>query len=223
MSSDSSIWFRLGYALERTRQAPASGARKLAKLHERRPAEPARRLVPSPRDWPSADQLVASGAVAVAAKALDLWRPRHKAGAKDLLKAGLAGAAAAVALEAVRPLLEGRAQLPKLDQHTLDRILVGAGQGLVYGAVVEPRLPGPAVVKGALYGSAEYAVDPMGGVARLLGSQAPLRRVPVLGGLLDGVTPHDRSFVEHVAFGIAVALIYGSTASSSGILEDDGE
>jgi hypothetical protein len=223
MSSDSSIWFRLGYALERTRQAPASSARKLAKLRERRPAEPRGRLLPSPADWPSADQLVASGAVALAAKALDAWRPRHRTGAKDLLKAGLAGAAAAVAVEAVRPLLEGRAQLPELNQRTLERIVVGAGQGLIYGAVVEPRLPGPAVVKGALYGSAEYAVDPMGGIARLLGSQAPLRRVPMLGALLDGLTPHDRSYVEHVAFGIAVALVYGSSASSSGILDEDGE
>lgn len=223
MSSDSSLWFRLGYALERTRQAPATGARKLAKLRERRPAEAKPRLVPSPADWPSGEQLVASGAVALAAKALDAWRPRHKTGAKDLLKAGLAGAAAAVAVEAVRPLLEGRAELPQLDRSTLERILVGAGQGLVYGAVVEPRLPGPAVVKGALYGSAEYAVDPMGGMARLLGSQAPLRRVPLLGPLLDGLTPHDRSYVEHVAFGIAVALIYGSSASSNGMRDEEGE
>jgi hypothetical protein len=223
MSSESSIWFRLGYALERTRQAPATGARKLAKLQERRPAEPPPRLVPSPMDWPSADQLVASGAVALAAKALDAWRPRHRTGAKDLLKAGLAGAAAAVAVEAVRPLLEGRAQLPKLDQHTLERILVGAGQGLVYGAVVEPRLPGPPVLKGALFGSAEFAVDPMGGMGKLLGPQAPLGRVPLLGSLLDGLAPHDRSYAEHVAFGIAVALIYGSRPSSSGILDEDGE
>ncbi|NJD18845.1 MAG: hypothetical protein FIA95_06130 [Gemmatimonadetes bacterium] len=221
MSSESSIWFRLGYALERSRQAPASGARKLAKLRERRPESQARRLLPPPAEWPSADQLVASGAVALAAKALDAWRPRHRTGAKDLLKAGLSGAAAALALEAVRPLLQGRAEFPQLDPRTVERILVGAGQGLVYGAVVEPRLPGPALVKGAVYGSAEYAVDPMGGIARLLGSQAPLRRVPVLGALMDGLTPHDRSYVEHVAFGIAVALIYGSSPSRSGILDED--
>jgi hypothetical protein len=223
MSSESSIWFRLGYALERTRQAPATGARKLATLRERRPAEPKARLVPSPLDWPSGDQLVASGAVALAAKMLEAWKPRHRTGAKDLLKAGLAGAAAALAVEAVRPLLEGRVQLPELDRRALERILVGAGQGLIYGAVVEPRLPGPAAVKGALYGSAEYAVDPMGGMAGLLGPQAPLRRVPVLGPFLDGLAPHDRSYVEHVAFGIAVALIYGSRPSSNGILDDDGE
>jgi hypothetical protein len=223
MSSEQSIWFRLGYAFERARQAPAEGARNLAKGRERRPAESRRRVLPSPAEWPSADQLVASGAVALAAKALDAWRPAKRTGAKDLLKAGLSGAAAAVAVEAVRPLLEGRAELPELDRRILERALAGAAQGLLYGAVVEPRLPGPALLKGALYGSAEYALDPMGGLAKLAGSQAPLRRVPFLGAALDGLTPQDRSYVEHVAFGITVALIYGSIVSSSGILVEEDE
>lgn len=221
MSSENSIWFRLGYALERTRQAPATGARKLAKLQDRRPAGATARLLPTPEEWPSADQLVASGAVALAARALDAWRPRHRTGAKDFLRAGLSGAAAAVAVEAVRPLLEGRVELPDLDPRILERAIAGAGQGLLYAAVVEPRLPGPAMLKGVLYGSAEYAVDPMGGMAKLLGSRAPLRRVPLLGTLLDGLTPHDRGYVEHLAFGIAVALIYGSRVSSRGIRGED--
>ncbi|MDP2958456.1 MAG: hypothetical protein Q8N53_18660 [Longimicrobiales bacterium] len=220
MSSEHSLWFRLGYALERARQAPGVGARKLAPLQERRPATARKRALPPPAEWPAADQLLASGAVALAAKALDAWRPRRRTGAMDLLKAGLSGAAAALAVEAVRPLLQGRAELPELDRDTVERILVGAGQGLVYGGVIEPRLPGPAVLKGTLYGSAEFAVDPVGGLARLLGPHAPLRRVPVLGSVLDGLTPHERSYVEHVAFGVAVALIYGSIVSSNGILEE---
>lgn len=221
MSSENSFWYRLGYAFERTRQAPATGARKLATLKERRPAPERKRPLPSPAEWPTGDQLVASGLVAVVAKALDLWRPRHKAGAGGLLKAGLAGAAAALAVEVLRPLLQGRAELPELDEETLGRVLAGAGQGVVYGLVVEPRLPGPTVLKGSLYGSAEFAVDPMGGLTRLLGPHAPLKRVPVLGHLLDDLTPHDRDYVEHLAFGVALAVIYGSSLSSNGILEDD--
>jgi len=220
MSSEHSIWYRLGYALERGRQAPRPAARNLARRRDRRPAGEKPRGPTSPLAWPDADQLLASGAVALAAKALDLWRPRRKTGLTDLLKAGLAGAAAAVAVEAVRPLIEGRAELPGLDPQALERILVGAGQGLLYGGVVEPRLPGPAVVKGALYGSVEYAVHPAGGLGRLLGSYAPLRRVPVLGRFLEGLAPHERSYVEHLAFGIAVALIYGSSLSSSGTLDE---
>jgi hypothetical protein len=50
-----------------------------------------------------------------------------------------------------------------------------------------------------------------------------LRRVPFLGAALDGLTPQDRSYVEHVAFGITVALIYGSIVSSSGILVEEDE
>lgn len=221
MSSENSFWYRIGYALERTRQAPATGTRKLATLKERRPAGARKEGLPHPADWPGADQLVASGVVAVVAKALDVWRPRRKAGLGGLLKAGLAGAAAALAVEVLRPLLHGRAELPELDDETVERMMAGAAQGLVYGAVVEPRLPGPAVLKGSLYGSAEFAVDPVGGLSRLLGPHAPLKRLPVVGHLLDDLAPHDRDYVEHLAFGIALAVIYGSSLSSSGILDED--
>jgi hypothetical protein len=222
MSSENSIWFRLGYALERARQAPATGTRKLATLKERRPAGGRKPSLPHPSDWPSADQLIASGAVAVVAKALDVWRPDHKAGASGAVKASVAGAAAALAVELVRPLLQGRPGLPELDSEALDRLIAGVGQGLVYGIVVEPRLPGPAILKGTLYGSAEYALDSVGGLSRLLGPHAPLKRVPVLGHLLDGVSRRDRDFVEHLAFGTALAVIYGLSRSRNGTLEDDG-
>lgn len=224
MSSQQSIWYRLGYALERTRQAPAKGARKLATLKERRPdGEPKRPALPTPSEWPSADQLVASGLVALVAKTLDVWRPRRKAGIRGLLKAGLAGAAAALALEVVRPLLHGRTEVPELSEDTLNRMLTGAGQGLVYGAVLEPRLPGPSILKGTLYGSAEFAMDPMGGVAKLLGPHAPLKRLPLLGHLLEDLNPDERDYVEHLAFGVALAVIYEAGRSSNGILDDDGE
>lgn len=223
MSSENSFWYRLGYALERTRQAPSAGARKLATLKERRPAAERKRGLPHPAEWPSGDQLVASGLVALVAKTLDLWRPRRRTGAGGLLKAGVAGAAAALAVEVVRPLLQGRAELPELDEDTLGHVLAGMGQGLVYGLVVEPRLPGPSALKGALYGSAEYAVDPVGGLSRLLGPHAPLKRLPVVGHLLDDLTPRDRAYAEHLAFGIALALIYGSSPSSNGILAEEEE
>ena len=225
MSSKQSVWYRLGFALERARQAPASGARKLATLKDRRPparAEERPRRALNPLEWPNADQLVASGAVALAAKALDAWRPRGKTGVGGVLRAGLAGAGAAVVMELVRPLLSGKAEIPRLDENSLNRILVGAGQGIVYGVVVEPRLPGAPVLKGTLYGSAEYALDPMGGIGQLLGPHAPLRRVPVLGHLLENLNAHDRAYLEHVAFGVTLAMLYRSSPASSGMMEEDG-
>jgi len=105
-----------------------------------------------------------------------------------------------------------------------DRILSGIAQGLVYGGIVEPRVPGPALIKGALYGSAEYAVDPAGGISGLLGSHAPHKRLPMVSHMLEDLNAHDRAFVEHVVFGVSLALLYGSSRSSNGIrVEDDEE
>ena len=117
----------------------------------------------------------------------------------------------------VRPLLRGRVELPSLDQDTVDRILAGAAQGLLYAGVVEPRIPGPPLLKGTLYGSTEYVADPAGGLTRLLGGESPLRRIPVLGHLLENLDPHDRVYLEHVTFGIVLALLYGSSPRNNGI------
>lgn len=221
MSSKKSLWYRLGYALERTRQNPAQGVRKLASLKDRKAPDRRRDRSSSVRPLLSTDDLVASGIVAVVAKTLDAWRPVKRAGLVRLLQAGAAGAGAALLVELIGPLLRREATMPVLGEDTLDRVLSGVGQGLVYGAVVEPRLPGPALAKGALYGSAEYAVVPVGGLGRMLGPHAPLRRVPVLAHLLEDMDPHHRAYLEHVAFGVTLALLYGSSPSSNGIRLDD--
>ena len=230
MPHKKSLWYKVGFALERARQAPASGRKAgekaLASLRERKKpiADERPRKIQNPESWPTADELLASGAAALAGRVLDSWRPQGGTGVGSLVRAGVAGAAAALLVEMLRPLLEGRVEAPTLDRELADRLLVGAGQGLVYGAVVEPRVPGPAVVKGALYGSAEYAVDPMGGLSHLLGGHAPQGRLPVVGHLLEELDAHDRAYVEHVVFGMALALLYGSSPSSSGIrveIEED--
>lgn len=225
MPHKKSLWYKVGFALEKARQAPASGGKALASLKDRtRPAEEkSSRKIQNPESWPTADELVASGAAALAGRVLDGWRPRSRGGAARLIRAGIAGATAAFVVEVVRPFLEGRIEAPTLDRELVDRLLVGAGQGLVYGGVVEPRIPGPAMVKGALYGSAEYAVDPMGGLSHLLGGHAPQGRLPVVASLLEDLDGHDRAYVEHVAFGIALAILYGSSPSSNGIRVESGE
>jgi hypothetical protein len=227
MSTEDTLWFRIGYALERAKHPVPSAGGKLAGLAERagkkRPARRDEEQAQQGSEGRSADDLVSAGLVLAAGKLLDAWHPRREAGLSSLLRAGVAGAAAALLLELVRPLLTGRPAMGTVDGDTPERLLAGAGQGLLYGAVVEPRLPGPPVLKGALFGSAEYAADPAGGLSQLVRGRAPLGRLPVVGRLLHDVEAHDRTYLEHLAFGIALAVLYGSSPSNNGILVDEDE
>src|SRR5690606_16257160 len=107
------------------------------------------------------EQLVSVGVTALAGRLLDVWRPKRRARFTRLVWAGASGAAAALIVDALRPLLRGESW-PIFDRDTADRLLAGVGQGLLYGAVIEPRIPGPSVLKGALFGSAEYAAEAVG-------------------------------------------------------------
>ncbi len=223
MASEESFWFRVGYALERANlPTPQDEGRRLGGLAARAPRKRTRPTAKAGEgEGLLTEELLTMGMTALAARLLDAWQPRRKAGFKRLLWAGAAGGAAALLLDLMRPLLRGQPALPILDRDTGDRLLAGVRQGLIYGAVVEPRVPGPALLKGALFGSAEYAADTAGGLAHLLGAHAPLGRIPFVGKILDDVDPHDRVYVEHLAFGLALALLYGSSPSSNGTEPED--
>jgi hypothetical protein len=231
MPPTQSIWYRLGFALERARGGPADTPGVLRGIAERskkkgsaRQKKTVHREQEAPAGWPKADDLIASGAAAAVAKVLDAWKPQRKSGFSRLVRAGAAGAAAALIVDVISPLLRGQARLNPIDKDTGDRMLAGLGQGLIYGAVIEPRMPGPTLVKGAVYGTAEYAVDPAGGLSQLLGAHAPQGRFPIVASFLEELNPGDRAYVEHVVFGIALAVLYGSSARSTGIrVEVDDE
>jgi len=165
---------------------------------------------------------MAAGVAVVVDRILAGWTGRRTPALSSLIRAGAAGATAAILVDLVRPLLNGQAGFPALDRETADRVLAGVGQGLVYGGVVEPRVPGPALLKGALYGSVEYATDPMGGLTGLLGAHTPQARLPFVGDVLEGLDDHDRAYLEHLVFGITLALLYEPNPSSNGI-RPDGE
>lgn len=239
MSSDSSLWYRVGYALEQARQLPSTGGRTLAGLRERAAGDPGQasrggregRAPEADRggDGPGPaertrrlplDDAVATGAIAVASRLLDRWKPRGTAGLGGIVWAGAAGAAATLLVELARPLLSSDGSEPALGARTPERLLGGAAQGMVYGAVLEPWLPGPPVLKGALFGSVEFVLHPSGGATGLLGSRSPLGRVPMVLTLLEQLEARDRSFLEHVAFGAAVGVLYGSR-SSNGTVEEE--
>ena len=228
MASEQSLWFRIGYALERAKQ-PAPAGRKLTGLTERaRRTEPrapggeaaADAATADANGGISKDDLLTAGLVLAAGKLLDMWRPRHETGLGTLLRSAIAGAGAALLLDLARPILAGRPSVGVLDAKTGERLLFGAGQGLLYGSVIEPRLPGPALVKGAIFGSAEFAADPAGGLSHVLGTHAPHRRLPVVRSLLDDLDEHERTYLEHLTFGIALALLYGPS-SRNGIVSED--
>lgn len=218
MASDKSIWYQLGHALERARQTAPAPRDVVTTGDDDEPDEALQ--IPRP-DIPSSEDLMTAGIALVVDKALEGWTGRRQPGLTLLLRAAAAGAAAALLTDLVRPLLRADAELPGMDPDTAGRILAGLGQGLVYGGIVEPRVPGPALFKGALYGSLEYAVHPMGGLTGVLGPHTPQRKIPFVGDLLDGLDGADRAYLEHLVFGIALALIYESSPSSSGMRPDD--
>jgi hypothetical protein len=225
MSSDSQLWYRLGYLFERARERPSEARETLTGLAERvREALPGdgKEGHKSPFPLPEADQLVATGLAAIAGRLLAAWRPRHPTGVRDLLRGALAGAGAALIVELARPLLRGERELPTLDDGTFDRLLSGAGQGLVYGAVVEPRIGGPGFLRGAAFGAAEYALVPLGGLSKLFGRATPQGRIPVVGRVLEGLDGRDRAFLEHLSFGVAIGVLYG-VEEKSGMRLEPGE
>lgn len=224
MASDKSIWYRLGHALERARRAAPSPPDSLSSpkraVTARSDDEDGGHVLPRP-EIPSSDALIAAAVTLLVDKTLDVWGKRSDPGLGRLVRAAAAGAIASLLADLVRPLLRSDADLPAVDPDTAGRMLAGLGQGLVYGGVIEPRLPGPALFKGAVYGSLEYAIHPFGSLSGFLGSHTPQRKIPFFGDLLDGLDGDERAYLEHLVFGIALALIYESSPSSSGIRPDD--
>ena len=156
----------------------------------------------------------------VADRVLQNWEQRTEPDFKKLLRAAVSGATASLIVDLLRPIVQGEPCVPVLDLETADRMIAGAGQGLVYGSVVEPRVPGPPIAKGVLFGAVEYLAKPLGGVSEFLGKHAPQSRLPILSQVLQKLEDHERLWIEHVAFGVALALIYQSKDSKSGILSE---
>lgn len=218
MASEENIWYRMGHALERARHAAPSHRDVVPATAEDEDDDG--NLVPRP-DIPSSDELMAAGVSLLVDRALDGWGRSSEPGIGGLIRAAAAGAVAALLADLVRPLLRDGAALPGVDGETAGRMLAGLSEGLIYGGVVEPRVPGPALFKGAVFGSLAYAVHPFGGLSGLLGSHTPQRKIPFLGHLLDDLDADDRAYLEHLVFGIALALIYESSPSSKGIRPDE--
>jgi hypothetical protein len=238
MADSSDLWYRLGYALENARHGhpargkravtspPAKtkrGARKLTPLREREPGARVRGRAGAGTDaaigdasgdvahdvW---DLVLAAGAGSIVGRVLSLWPTTHRPGLLGLARGAAAGALAALLRQAIAPLLSGELRAPDLVDDLADdlpeRLAAGAARGLVYGGVIEPRVPASPLVQGLLYGTAEWGLGEWGGVRGLLARHTPYRRLPVVNRFLGDAEAGERTLIDHVAFGLALALLY---------------
>lgn len=222
MPPKQNYWFHLGYALERLRSI-SPGATEAVRILKDRPGPAGHNTSEDARiNWLPLKELATPEAMAILSKLLRTWKPRHKTALGSLVRAGAAGAVSALILDLISPAVRN-SEAPKLDRETGDRLLAGIRQGLLYGAILEPKMPGPTVLKGALYGTIEYAVNPMGGLSQLLAAHDSEHPHSALENFLEEFDSHNRSYAEHVIFGVILALLYGSSASSNGIFVEDEE
>ncbi len=209
MSQDDTFWFRVGYTLEQARERRQGQRRRFGASRSPRPESHR----PLPRQ---AAVLTGAGAVAAAL----LRRSRSKVSSGDLLWAGAAGMGAALLRSSLRPWLEHGRGAEDSEPDPVADLLQGAGQGLVYGAIVEPWIPGPPALRGVAFGVAEYLAAPLGGMATILRAVSPQGRIPILRDLLSGALPEPRSLTDQVIFGLALGLLYRSRPVSRGISAD---
>ena len=212
------IWYQLGYALESARHG-ASSARSTAEPRSAgngrgKAADPERRLVSS-----TIDQLVATGTGILGDRLFSVLVGRRP-GTLRLTRAALAGAGAALALSLFRPGKNGTKEGGQTPPDPTEELLTGAARGMLYGAVLEPRLPGSPLLRGATFGVMEYVTSPFGGLDGILGASSPNRTMPIVAALLgpadSGARSAAGSITDHVAFGVALGLLYGAGRASRG-------
>ncbi|NNF39642.1 MAG: hypothetical protein HKN71_13305 [Gemmatimonadetes bacterium] len=227
MPDSSDFWYRLGYAVESARsgQAKASlDALARSAVEPRRKDGRSRLRKPEPDGADSAGSaddssgeggaaalnlLLAAGTGTIISRLLSAWPAKRRPTMVRLARAAVAGASATLLRELLEPMLQGKAELPELDEGLSDRLTAGAARGLVYGGVVDPRLPGPPIVRGITYAAAEYLLSPWGGLRAVIGKHAPYHKLPVVSKLLDDPVAGEDAFLDHLVFGLALGLLYG--------------
>jgi hypothetical protein len=244
---EESVWYRLGYTMEKAReQAPNLAQRAGEEVGSRtrrgrRLRSPAERQVdaavgaeidppaggsllpglsPTGEPW---DAVLTAAAAMLAGKLLDAMPRRRKTGVFSLVRAGAAGAGAALLRELLRPMITGQVRDKPLAEAAKGVALAGAARGFLYGGLIDPRIPGPPIVRGAAYGLIEHLVSPWGGLTEIAGPRAPHRTIPFLAELFEDFEPSDDTLVDHLVFGIALASIYGAWGSDDEDEDDDDD
>ncbi|MFO8172876.1 MAG: hypothetical protein R6T96_01240 [Longimicrobiales bacterium] len=211
MQNNEDIWYRMGFALESARnRGPATGRGRGRHRGKHRRTVPPAAVKRNAGSLDEASRQLMEAVLTVGAgpfltRLLSLWPGSRRPGIFRMGKAAAAGAAAAFLTGLIRPLLSP-AEASFLEEELTDALLSGAGRGLLYAAVVEPRVPGPGLLRGSIYGALEWALIPWGGLERLAGPAAPQGKIPLLSVLLQG--DEEEELLQHLLFGMILALLY---------------
>lgn len=210
-------WYDLGFALEKARQAPSRD--RLDSLVDRlmsfrggggAPERGRPRDSNSSADGSDAFDRVLGGGAAVLTQRLLGAIPKHSdPSVMRVAKGAAAGAAATLLRELTHPLLHGRLEMPPIDAGFPERLASGAARGALFAAVLDPRIPGPAPLRGALYATVEYLLAPGGGLSPYVGKIAPWRILPGADAVVKKLERGEESILDHLVFGLALALLLG--------------
>jgi len=218
MSDTDARWYDLGYALEKARQTPSRS--RLDGLVDRlmsfrggsSESDDAGEVSETSDGGAVFDAVVGGGAAALTRQLLKAVPKRTDPTVMRVAKGAAAGAAATFARELGAPLLRGRLEAPAIGDGLAEHLASGAARGALFAAVVDPRLPGPPAVRGAVYAAMEYLLAPNGGLGRMMGSAAPWRIIPGAESVVRKLESGEESVVDHLVFGLALAFLLGDSA-----------
>lgn len=155
---------------------------------------------------------LAGAAGAVLLTALERWLGRRRPPFRRLVRGAAAGAGAAGILVGLRTLADRDDEVDLLDE-----LLAGAGRGVIYASLMEPFMPGPPILRGALAGTVDFLVSPAGGAFSHLQRLSPARRIPVVSVLLEAGDAEDDPYVAFLLYGAALGLLYGDPDDDGGL------
>lgn len=145
------------------------------------------------------------------ASGVQRWVRRRRPTLQRLVRGAAAGAGAAGILTAARILLRDDETDPAqgVPTEVMDELLAGAGRGILYAAVLDPFLPGPPALRGALVGLGDYLLAPWGGLFSRLRTLSPVAKLPVVGVLMEMGDAEDDPFLAFLLFGLALGILTG--------------
>ncbi len=213
-----SFWHSLGRSVENV-ISPRPGSSTLSSAGRSRPRKrPVDRLDARDRPGDPVSGVLVGAVTALIVSVIRRWSRSNRPSPRAMAKGAVAGAGAAGAALIYRLLLtragEGsldpsRASRRGSPSELADELLAGAGRGLIYAALLDPYLGGPPIVRGAIAGTVDYLVAPLGGLFSSLQEFSPIRRVPVISVLLEAGDAEDDPYLTFLLHGAVMGLLYG--------------